>query len=109
MKAQRVEIDTAVPFAGATVNASTVKLEQQALAGTVSGLSGSQFTLTLPSDSAFALLTGSTTISVISARNVQLSTSMSLANGATVRSRGLLFFNSTSGSYQLIAGRITTP
>lgn len=108
-QAQRVEIDNDTPFAGTLLTARTVKLEQEALTGAISGLSGSQFTLTVASDSAFALLTGKTAISVISAKNVQLNTSSALANGATVRVRGLLFFDSTSGSYQLVAGRITNP
>jgi hypothetical protein len=108
-KGQRVEIDTSVPLAGATVAANAVKLEQEALVGTVSGLSGSQFTLTVADDSAFKILTGMNTISVIGAKNLQMSGSVGLANGNRVRVRGLLFFNSSSGGYQLIAGRVTTP
>ena len=86
-----------------------VSLAAQAVTGTISGLLGSQFTLTVPSDSAFALLTGKTTINVVSAKNVQISTSSPSANGALVRVRGLLFFNSGISSYQLIGGRITNP
>lgn len=108
-KAQRVEIDNDAPVTGTTITAKVVKLEQQAVVGTVSGLSGSQFTLTVASDSAFAILTGKSTIAVVGAKNLQVSSSAMLANGAVLRVRGLLFFDPISGSYRLFASRITNP
>src|SRR6266567_2302681 len=53
---------------GGTITASEIDLEPEGLSGTVSGYTGSAapttFTLTVASDSAFATLTGATTITV---------------------------------------------
>ena len=55
-------------LSGGTVTASSIYLKHQGLRGTVSGYAsnGSQasFTLTMPTDSAFATLTGATTVTV---------------------------------------------
>lgn len=91
------------------ITADKVRLKQQALTGTVSGLTqngnASSFTLTVASDSVFAMLTGQTTVIVV----VQASTEMETtpANGGTVQVRGLLFF--ASGKYTLVTGRVTQP
>lgn len=103
-KAQRVEVDSENESAdtSTSVSASKIKLQEQGFSGTVTALSGSNFTLQLDTTSAFASLTGQTTIAVQAggARNE----GVSLANNATIRIRGLLFFNGTS--YTLIASRV---
>jgi hypothetical protein len=110
-KAQRVEAGAmhqgSFSMSGLVLNADRVRLLQQSLAGTVSNASGSTpgtFTLTMASDSAFALLTGQTVITV----QVQNGTSQNgaVASGAAVRVRGLLFFNGSSKTYTLVASRI---
>lgn len=103
-KAQRVEVDSEneAGDTSTSVTASKIRLQEQGFTGTVSALSGSNFTLTVDANSAFASLTGQTTIAVQAgnARNE----GVSLANNATIRIRGLLFFNGTS--YTLIASRV---
>ena len=103
-KAQRVEVDSEgqAGNTSTSVTASKIKLQEQGFTGTVSALNGSDFTLTVDTNSAFASLTGQTTITVHagSARNE----GVSLANNVTIRIRGLLFFNGTS--YTLIASRV---
>ncbi len=92
-----------------TLTASEIDLEQQGLSGTVSAYtqngSRATFTLTLPSDSAFATLTGSTTVIVFQQVGTTLSGPSAVANGATVHVRGLLFLD--AGSYKMVAGTIT--
>jgi hypothetical protein len=107
-KAHRVEVDGDPPSNG-TVSANTVKLEQQALTGTMSAFSNSQFTLTVPQDSAFALLTGMTTVSIYIGRSARVDSGTSLANGAAVRVRGLLLLNSSQGGYVFVASRLSQP
>ena len=107
---QKVEVDTDTP---ATNNllADKVKLKEQALRGTVSNLAtvGNQstFDLTVPADSAFALLTAQTTLQVVRQPGTRLRGISSIANGDTVRTRGLLFFDGVS--YHMVTSRITTP
>jgi len=103
-KAQRVEVDSENESgdSATSVSANKIKLLEQGFSGTVSALSGGNFTLTVDSTSAFASLTGQTTIAV-QAANAQIK-GVTLANTATVRVRGLLFFNGTS--YTLIASRV---
>ena len=107
-KAQRVEVDGGTPNNG-TVTANTVKLEQQALTGTVSAFSNSQFTLTVPPDSAFALLTGMSTVTIYIGQSARVDNGTTLANGAAVRVRGLLLLNSSQGSYVFVASRLSQP
>ncbi len=89
-----------------TLTASQVRLEPQALHGTVSaytaGGSLSTFTLTLPSDSAFATLTGTTTVQVYQQAGTQMMGTIAVANGADVQARGLLFYD--AGTYKLVTG-----
>jgi hypothetical protein len=107
-KAQRVATSAmhqaSFQQSGLTLTADRVRLLQQALNGTVSNMSGSQFTLTVAGDSAFALLSGQTTVTV----DIVGSTSqnVTVANGAAVRVRGLLFFNGSSHTYTLAASSI---
>jgi len=102
-KAQRVEVDSE-STAGNTstsVSASKIKLLEQGVTGAISALSGSNFTLTPDSTSAFVSLTGQTTIAV-QGGGARLK-NVTLANGTVVKARGLLFFDGTS--YTLIASR----
>jgi hypothetical protein len=96
---------------GATINASEIDLEQQGLSGTVSGSTGSAapttFTLTVASDSAFATLTGTNTITVFQQSGTELRGMATITNGNTVHVRGLLFFD--AGTYRLVAARIMAP
>ncbi|HQR75958.1 MAG TPA: DUF4382 domain-containing protein [Burkholderiaceae bacterium] len=91
-----------------TVTAASIALEQQGLRGTVSGYAsnGSQasFTLTVPTDSAFAALTGATAVTVYQRSSTQVRGLSSLSNGSIVQVRGLLFVDGSN--YRLVAGRI---
>jgi Domain of unknown function (DUF5666)/Domain of unknown function (DUF4382) len=88
-----------------TINASQIMLEQQALRGTVSNyaVNGSQasFTLSLSPDSAFALLTGTTSVSVYQQAGTQMHGTSAVANGQELECRGLMFYD--SGTYRLVA------
>ncbi len=94
-----------------TITASALRLEPQALHGTVSGytVSGTQasFTLTLPADAAFTTLTGTSTVVVYQQAATRMMGLASVANGADVAARGLLF--NDAGTYKLVAGWITLP
>ncbi|MGZ4841718.1 MAG: hypothetical protein ACXV5J_08220, partial [Candidatus Angelobacter sp.] len=100
-KGQRVEADTGSSTATPMV-ADKLKLREQALVGTVSAASASGFTLTLNASSAFATLTGQSTVavSVVSGTNLKVTP----ANTNTVRVRGLIFFN--AGAYSMTAARV---
>lgn len=106
-KGQNVETEGSV--SGTTVTANKVRLKEQALTGTVSGLAqngnAATFTLTVPTSSVFAMLAGQSTVTVFQQPSTR--TKITVANGATVEVRGLLFF--TSGKYNLVAGRILQP
>lgn len=105
---QRVEIETHNSVSGNSLVAEKVKLQQQAVTGTVSGLSGSApttFTLTVTSDSAFAILSGSTILTVSWQPKTDLhNLPHALANGDKVRVRGLVFF--TGSGFNMIGRRI---
>jgi hypothetical protein len=107
-KAQRVEASAmhqgSFQQSGMVLTADRVRLRQQTLSGTVSNLNGSTFTLTMASDSAFALLSGQTTVTVQVPNGTEEDTTV--ANGATVRVRGLLFFNGTTKTYTQVASHI---
>jgi hypothetical protein len=106
-KAQNVEADTANP-SSTSVIAQAVGLQPQAIVGTVTAYvqTGPQatFVLTVPSDSAFAMLTGSTTITVFQQQSTELKDITAITNGSSVRVRGLLFLD--LGTYKLVASRI---
>ncbi|MBI3645687.1 MAG: DUF4382 domain-containing protein [Acidobacteriales bacterium] len=106
---QRIEVESASALSGNSLVAEKVKLQQQALSGTVSGLSGTApttFTLTVASDSAFAMLSGSTTVTIYWQPGTDLNhLPHALTNGDAVRVRGLLFF--TGSKFNMIARRIT--
>jgi hypothetical protein len=102
---QRVVVDSETQSTNpATATADKIKLQEQALTGTVSALSAGSFTLTLSNTSAFFSLTGisSITVQTIPSTVVKGTT---LANGGTATVRGLLFVNGTS--YTMVASRIT--
>ena len=106
-KAQRVEVDSETESNNAsTASGDKIKLTEQALTGTISALSGGNFTLTVGSSSAFATLTGGTTVAVQTQSGTEIK-NVTLSNGATVRVRGLLFVNGTT--YTMVAARIVQP
>lgn len=107
------ESNNSLAVSGA-IAANKIKLEQQALVGTVSsfvsGTSGSQFVLTVDADSAFALLSGSTTVNVtvLSTTDIKSGVTLPPASLTTkVRVRGLVFFDGTA--FQMIALRVSAP
>jgi hypothetical protein len=106
---QRVEVESVSSLSGTSLAAEKVKLIQQTLSGTVSGLSGTApttFTLTVAGDSAFAMLSGSTTVTIFWQPGTDVSNlPHALANNDAVRVRGLLFF--TGSQFNMIARRIT--
>lgn len=91
-----------------TITASEVDLEQQGLSGTVAGAitSGAttSFVLTLPSDSAFKTLTGSMSVTVYQQPGTTVSSSPTIASGATVHVLGSLFLD--SDHWRMVASRI---
>ena len=108
---QRVEIEsaTAVPAAGGSIVADKVKLQQQALTGTVSNfVAGSggaaTFDLTLPADSYLTLLSGKSVVHVFQQPGTDNKFG-TVANNSSLRVRGLLFWTGTT--FTLIARRIT--
>lgn len=110
---QRIEVDAtaAVPLANGTITADKVKLEQQAVSGTVSNFTAGSggaatFDLTLPAGSHLAVLSGQTTVHVFQqpGTNNKFGT---IANTNQVRVRGLLFWTGTT--FNMIARRITAP
>jgi Domain of unknown function (DUF5666) len=105
-KAQRIEVDGVQNSGGLT--ATAVKLQQQALTGIISALANSQFTLTLPSDSAFSLLTGMTEVTIYVSKSASID-GVTLVNGATVKVRGLLLLNPSQGSFQFVASGVSSP
>lgn len=94
----------------ATLTAEKVRLLQQTLVGTVSGLSSSTssgpvtLTLTVASDSAFAMLSGQTQLKVFWQSGTDLKDMTSVSNGDTIRVRGLVF--NTGTGFNMIARRI---
>ena len=108
-KGQRVEAESDNSRIGTNLAADAVKLQSQALVGAISGASSTQFTLTVADDSAFKLLTGKSTLTVFTQRNTKLNNGATITNAAIVKIRGLVFFDSVSGNFRMVAGRITTP
>jgi hypothetical protein len=104
--AQEVEIDNDSSSAGTTVAARRIKLEQQALVGTVSNSSGNQFTLTVADDSAFAMLAGVNTITVVTSSKTDGGNNVSVSDSSIVKVRGLLFFDPAQKNYTLVAKRL---
>jgi Domain of unknown function (DUF5666)/Domain of unknown function (DUF4382) len=88
--------------------ASQVRLQRQALTGTVGPAamgSNASFSLLLDADSAFAKLTNVSSVNVYQVSRTQ---EMSpAAPGTKIRVRGLLFFDGTN--YQFVAARVAKP
>jgi len=98
-KGQRIEVDStsnATPLV-----ATRIKLREQALVGTVSNATSTGFTLTPSPTSAFATLSGATSVAVTFASGSNEVTTPT--NGSTIRVRGLVFVNGTA--YSMIAAR----
>jgi len=107
---QRIEVESVAALNGTSITADKVKLQQQALVGTVSGLEASTaagpatFTLTVANDSVFAMLSGKTTVTVSWQQGTDLHKLTSVNNGDTVRVRGLVFC--AGARFNMIARRI---
>lgn len=101
-KGQRIEADSSNNVT--PLLATKVKLREQALIGTVAASpapTNSGFTITISPTSAFGTLSGTTSVAVTFANGATLKTTP--AAGATIRARGLVFFN--AGVYSMIAVR----
>ena len=98
-KGQRIEADS--DAAATPLVATKIKLREQALVGTVSNATSTGFTLTPSPTSAFATLSGATSVAVTFASGADEVTVP--ANGSTIRVRGLVFVNGTA--YSMIAAR----
>jgi hypothetical protein len=101
---QRIEVDTdaPVPPENGAINPDKINLQQQGIAGTVANASASTFDVTLAADSALAVISGQTVVHVTKVSGTDTRTT--IANGGSVRVRGLLFWTGTS--WQMIARRI---
>jgi hypothetical protein len=111
---QQVGVETETTFNDPV---EKVSLELQTLRGTISSLSSptapATFVLTLATDaggfpaSAFSILTGEASVDVVWQASTDVDTV--ITNGAVVRARGLLFFDTASSRYKLVASRVTGP
>ena len=106
---QNVEADaegSGTSFAGAKIT-----LHEQAVNGTASAVVQSggitSFTLTLPTDSALAKLTGKASITVYQVATTQLKGLSNVSNNNSVRVRGLLFVDGSE--LRLVAKSISLP
>lgn len=116
-KGQRIEVELkdGVPAPdGTTTVPSQIKLEQQALTGTIANYgasainpAGFQFDLNLPADSYLTLLTGTTKVIVFQQAGTDMKVG-TIKNGDTVRVRGLLYF-APPNIWGFVARRITAP
>lgn len=102
---QRIAVDSETQSANpASATADKIKLQEQALTGTISSLSAGSFVLTPSNTSAFFSLTGISSVTVNTLPSTVVK-GVTLANGNTITVRGLLFVNGTS--YTMIAARVT--
>jgi hypothetical protein len=108
-KGQRLEAESDAAAVNGVLTAESVKLQQQALVGAISAISGMQFTLTVPDDSAFKLLTGKNTLTVLTQSKTRMKNNVTITQGAVVKVRGLVFFETARAAYTMVAGRISTP
>ena len=99
-KGQRIEADADGQVS--PIVARKVQLREQALIGVVSNASSTGFTLAPSSTSAFGSLSGATSVAVTLAQNANQQ--VTAANGATVRVRGIVFFDGTN--YTMTATRV---
>jgi hypothetical protein len=93
---------------GGTLTATSVRLGQQGLRGIVSAYTsaGAQatFVVTMPADSAFARLTGRTSVTVYQRATTWVTGAANVTNGSVVQVRGLLF--NDAGALRLVASRV---
>lgn len=106
-RGQSLEVDAVENSSGSVIVADSVKLQSQPLTGSISNASSSEFTLSLGPDSVFRLLNGAGTLKVLTQRNTQLKDNVTISNGATVKVRGLVFFDPNSNSFTMVAERIS--
>lgn len=103
---QRIEVEStsAVPAANGSITPDKIKLQQQPISGTVANAAANTFDVTLPAGSALAVISGQTVVHVTKASGTD-NRFGTIANGNSLRVRGLLFWNGTS--WNMIARRIT--
>lgn len=106
---QRVQVNApATSQMQSSFSATQVRLQRQALSGTVGAApmgSNASFLLLLDADSAFVKLTGVSSVNVYQGPSTE---EMSpVAPGTKIRVRGLLFFDGTN--YQFVAARVAKP
>jgi hypothetical protein len=110
---QRAEVESvnAVPASAGTITADKVKLEQQAVSGTVSNFTSgaggaATFDLNLPNDgsSYLTILSGGVVVHVFQQPGTDNKFG-AISNGSAVRVRGLLFWSGTT--FNMIARRVT--
>lgn len=106
---QQVEAESDGAVANGMFTATSLKLREQALVGSISAVGGAEFTLTVPDDSAFRLLTGKSTLHVLAQQNTELVNGVVMNPGATLMVRGLVFFDPAQGVFTMVAGRISVP
>lgn len=101
---QRIEVDSnaAVPAANGAITPDKINLQQQGVSGVVANTAASTFDINLAADSALKTISGQTVVHVTKTSSTD--SRVTVANGATVQVRGLLFWNGTS--WQLVARRI---
>ena len=83
-----------------SMTATGIELEPQGLTGTVSNMTGTGFTLNLAAGSAFAVLTGTTTMTVSQIASTQMN-GLTLTNGQNIQVYGYMFYN--AGAYTFVA------
>jgi hypothetical protein len=107
-KGQNVEVDVNGPVSGTSAIANIVHLHKQSISGMVAAPamgSTASFSLLLDANSAFAKLTGITSLDVYQVAHTDMKKQATV--GSTVKVRGFLFFN--NGQYVLVAGRVLQP
>jgi hypothetical protein len=107
---QRIEVEAtgSVPPASGMITADKVKLEQQTVRGTVAnfvagGNGTATFDLILPADSHLAIISGQTVVHVSKLAGTD-NRFGNIANGSSIRVRGLLFWTGTT--FNMIARRV---
>lgn len=94
-----------------SMNSSECDLVQQGFSGTDSNYTAScgqgTLTLTVASDSFFAIMTGSTTATVYQQPGTELYGLSSITSRQTVQVRGLMFYD--AGVFRIVTSRIMNP
>lgn len=91
-----------------TITALKVALMPQGITGTASSSltsgAATNFTMTMPSDSAFASLTGATSVTVYQQASTIMEGGSTIASGTAMHAFGLLFFD--GGQWKMVAMRM---